>query len=220
MWLNRAREAHRNLTDGMNKRDAPLADQGYKHLEGLLRVQPSRINELLAKVLEGLPFEQLRDSFVQLQEELLGDDWEQTIAAILGALGNLIPRVLVALGDHKDWQLIDNAQRQIEVEIKLDYPAEGLLFQWQEAEKALHPLLEREREAPWTKELRQLGAEFAGVLQHPHPDQLKTIFSRLRQKTMWYFYQQDRQLKELSAELTRVGTQLEIILKGIGNGDD
>jgi hypothetical protein len=169
---------------------------------------------LLTGVLERLGIDHLRVLLVQLGGRL-GNDGALTRAAT--ALGSLVPRLNRILSDHKEWQLVDNTLLQIETELKLGSPLEQCAFLWSEADKILQSILDRERGAGWSEELRQLGSDLGRAFATAEADRVKASFRRLRPRAMWFFFQADKELKELASELDKVGDRLGEILQEIGH---
>jgi hypothetical protein len=215
VWLNVADESVRRMRAAVAGpvKDPKAASAGYAMLEGILRVQPTRINELLTGVLERLALERLRGVLDDLGHRLGGD--VSALAGATTALGSLIPRLNGILSNHKDWQLVDNTLLQIEIELKLGSPLEQCAFLWSEADKILQPILDRERGAAWTDELRKLGSDLGKAFAAADGELVKPAFRRLRPRAMWYFFQADKELKELSTELDKLGGQLGIVLQEV-----
>src|SRR5262249_39642757 len=135
VWLNVAEESVRRLRTAVAGRDPKAAAGGYAMLEGVLRVQPTRINELLTGVLERLALDRLRNLLADLGKRPVGEG--AALAGATNALGSLTPRLNRILGDHKEWQLVDNTLLQIETELKLGSPLEQCAFLWSETDKVL-----------------------------------------------------------------------------------
>lgn len=216
LWLNVADESVLRLVRGLDANDATKSKSGIQLLEGLLRVQPTRINELLTGVLEGLRFEDFVAAFRRMRDEVAADAaWSTALSSATTALGSLAPRLNRVLSDHKDWQLVDVTLRQIDTDLKLGSDASLAEVLWREAERVLRALLDQDREAKWSDELRALadglGLAFAGAAAGG----VKTAFNRLTARTTWFFYQADKSLKELASDLDSVGSKLAVILKGV-----
>ena len=218
LWLNVAGESVRLLRQGVDTGKPAVSAAGLTMLEGLLRVQPTRINELLTSVLEGLRFDHLVAVFDRIRKEA-ADDHASGIALVKAttALGNLAPRLNRALSDHKDWQLVDNNLRQIDTDLKLGCDPALSAFLWQQVEQVLRALLEQERGAAWTDELRNLAEGLSQAFKGTAADAVKSAFNRLEARVSWFFYQADGELKDLASGLDLVGTKLDQILEGIGD---
>ena len=148
MWLNVADESVRRLRQGVDAGQLAVSGTGLQMLEGLLRVQPTRINELLTGVLEGLRFEHLVAAFIRMRDEVVDDQaWSTALGSATTALGNLAPRLNRVLSDHKDWQLVDNTLQQIDTDLKLGVDPALSSFLWQEADRVLQALLDQGRGA-------------------------------------------------------------------------
>jgi hypothetical protein len=219
LWMNVADEAVRRLRAGVDANNSNVANAGYQLLEGLLRVQPTRINELLIGVLEDLGLNHLLTALTNVRDRLNAPALTEPLTVAINAVGNLSPRLNRVTYDHKDWQLVDNTLLQIDTDLKIGYSVEQSAFLWQEADRILQPLLEQDRTAPWARELSQLAWEFKQALEGANAEGVKTTFRRLRPRAMWYFFQADTELKKLSAVLIKIGDQLDQILKGAGDGN-
>src|SRR5262249_27924290 len=75
VWLNVAEESVRRMRAAVAgpAKDPKAAAAGYGMLEGILRVQPTRINELLTGVLERLGLDRLRNLLADLGRRIGGD---------------------------------------------------------------------------------------------------------------------------------------------------
>jgi hypothetical protein len=213
MWLNVADESVRRMKDAVTAQKPDDVSKGFKLLEGLLRVQPTRINELLTGLMEQLQLEHLRETLSRLVAAS-GDG----VARAVAALGGLSPRLNRILADHKEWQLIDNTLHQIDTELKLGSGIEQCQFLWAEVGAVLTPLLDGDRAAAWSVELRQLGVTLTASFGSADPAQVQQAFRRLFPRAMWFFYQADRELKDLSHELDKIGDKLRDILREVGDG--
>jgi hypothetical protein len=213
MWLNVADESVRRMTDAVLAQKPDDINKGFKLLEGLLRVQPTRINELLTGLLEQLQLENLRETLRRLVAAP-----EDGVARAVVALGGLCPRLNRILADHKEWQLIDITLHQIDTELKLGSGIEQCQFLWSEVGNVLTPLLNGDRAAAWSVELRQLGVDLTASFGSADPVHVQKAFRRLFPRAMWFFYRADKELKELSDELDKIGDKLRDILREVGNG--
>jgi hypothetical protein len=215
VWLNVADESVRRMRAAVRGpvKDAKAAAAGYAMLEGVLRVQPTRINELLTGVLERLALERLRTLLIDLGK-LMGSDFS-ALASATTALGSLTARLNGILSDHKEWQLVDNTLLQVDIELKLGSQLDQIAFLWSEADKVLQPILDRERGAAWSLELRTLGSALGKAFAGADAELVKSAFQRLRPRAMWYFFRADKELKELSSELDKLGGQLGVVLQEV-----
>jgi hypothetical protein len=215
VWLNVADESVRRMraaVGGANK-DPKAASAGYALLESVLRVQPTRINELLTGVLEQLRLDRLRGLLDDIRNRLGGD--APALAEAIGALGSLTPRLNLMLSDHKEWQLVDNTLLQIEIELKLGSSLDQCAFLWTESDKVFQPILDRDRGAAWSEELRTLGLGLGGAFAAADVELVKAAFRRLRPRAMWFFFQADKELKALASELDGLGGQLKVVLEEV-----
>lgn len=212
-WLNIANQSVQRLVRGLDESNAGLSTTGLQMLEGLLRVQPTRINELLTNVLEGIGFEHLVAAF----DGISGHLDSKSLTTATTAMGSLAPRLNRVLNNHKDWQLVDNALRQIDTDLKLGVdPALGAVL-WAEADRVLRTLIQQERQAPWAVELQGLADGLNTAFAGNDANVVKTAFNRLKARTSWFFYQADRDLKELASDLDAVGSKLGDILEEIND---
>lgn len=211
MWLAAAEESVRRMRAAVAAADPAGAAAGFKLLEGVLRVQPTRINELLAAVLEHLALADLRAVLLRLAA---GPD--DGVGRAAAALGTLAPRLAGILADHKEWQLVDNALHQIDTEFRLGSDVTLGAYLWAETDKLLGRMLDRDRAAPWAVELRDLAAALTTAFAAAAPAGVRPAFKRLLPRAMWYFYQADKELKALSGELDAVGDRLRDILREVG----
>lgn len=214
MWLNVADESVRRMETAILQKKTDDAAKGFQLLDGVLRVQPTRINELLTGLLERLPLDPLRDTLTALAQPLGTEG--APLAEAAAALGNLTPRLNGILSDHKEWQLVDNSLHQIDTELRIGSALEQCSFLWSEVDKILGPILDRDRTGAWSQELRKLGKEFSDSFTTTNPEQVRGAFKRLHPRAMWYFFQADKDLKELSGELDEVGNKLRDILTEVG----
>jgi Effector-associated domain 1 len=218
LWLNVACESVRRLRQGVDARDPAVSTAGLQMLEGLLRVQPTRINELLTSVLESLRFDHLVAAFDRIHKEAAHDHTSGTaLAKATTALGNLAPRLNRVLSDHKDWQLVDNTLQQIDTDLKLGGDPAVSAFLWQEADRVLQSLLNQERGVSWSEELRTLAAVLTGAFMGAASDAVKKAFRPLKARASWFFYLADKGLNDLALDLDSVGVKLGQILEGIGD---
>jgi hypothetical protein len=215
MWLNVADESVRRMQAGVAKLKQEDISKGYALLEGVLRVQPTRINEMLGEIMERLQLDRLREGLLQLDAST-----SDGIGRAAEALGMLSPRLNGILSDHKEWQLVDNTLRQIGTELKEESGLETSGFLWSEATKVLDTLLDRDREAGWAVELRQLESTLNRSFVDQEIAAVQTAFNRLFPRTMWYFYQADKDLKVLSGELDKIGDKLRDILREVRNANN
>jgi hypothetical protein len=215
VWLNAGEESVRRMRAAVGVRDPQAAAAGCTLLEGLLRVQPTRINELLTGILGRLDLDRLRSLLVDLDPRPAGD--HSTLADATAALGSLTPRVRVILAEHRQWQLVDNGLVQIDTELRLGSPLEQCAFLWTEVDKLLQPILDQDPGATWSEELRQLASDLHQAFRTANVDSVKTAFRRLRPRAMWFFFQADAALKKLSTELDQLGGRLKDIFR---EGDD
>ncbi|MBS0207000.1 MAG: hypothetical protein JSS49_29340 [Planctomycetes bacterium] len=223
MWLNVANESVRRMQsaiDPANTADSTTkandATGGLRLLEGVLRVQPTRINELLTGLLERLQLSRLRDSLTTIQGTLGAE--AAALQGAVDALGNLTPRLNRILVDHQEWQLVDNSLLQIDTELKLGSALDQCDFLWSEVKKILQPMLDRDSTAAWSQELRDLATKFGESFATAELVRVRTAFERFHPRAMWYFFQADKDLKELSGELDKVGDKLRDILEQVNNG--
>jgi hypothetical protein len=213
-----ADESVRRLRQGVDAGQPAVSGAGLQMLEGLLRVQPTRINELLTGVLEGLRFEHLVAAFIRMRDEVVDDQaWSTALGSATTALGNLAPRLNRVLSDHKDWQLVDNTLQQIDTDLKLGVDPALSSFLWQEADRVLQALLDQGRGAVWSEELRALATALSAAFSGAAGDAVKSAFRRLKARATWFFYQADKDLKDLASDLDSVGVKLGLILEGIGD---
>lgn len=218
MMLNIATRAVSLLHDGASREDPAVAGSGLQLLEGLLRVQPSRINQHLSDSLEVLQLDQLYATFARLRDAVSADAaWTASLSAATAGLGGLGPRLRRVLGNHRDWQVVDNTLTKIDTDLKLGAPAKLCEFEWQQANAILQSLLDEAGPAAWAQELRPLAAALSEAFGTGMAEGVPRAFQRFRPRAMWYFYEADRELKELSGELDVVGVRLDLVLQRMGN---
>ena len=119
--------------------------------------------------------------------------------------------------DHQEWQLVDNSLIQIDTELKLGSTLEQCSFLWSEVIKVLGPILDRDNEAGWSQELRGLGQQLDESIAAASLGPVQLAFKRLLPRAMWFFYLADKDLKDLSGELDKVGDKLRSILERVIN---
>jgi hypothetical protein len=216
LWLNLAGESIRRMQAAVTAREPRSAAEGFQLLESLLRVQPTRINELLTGLLERLALDQLRTTLQAIRQPAPVDTDPLLQAAT--ALGSLSPRLKRILAEHKEWQVLDNYLQQIDNELKFGSACAVSEFLWSQAAEALAPILGRDEKAAWSQELLPLAVGVAKAFSATQMDKVKEAFRRFRPRAMWYFYQADRNLKELSASLDKIGEVLDHILQEVRHG--
>lgn len=217
LWLNMGETAIRRMRSAVVSRapDQKAAADGYGLLERILVAQPTRINELLTTVLESLALNRLRNLLVDFQNRI--DSERSALEGATTALGNLTPRLNRILAVHREWQMVDNMLRLIENDFKTGAPLELCALLWSEIDNVFQPILDRDRDAAWSAELRQLRDGVDVALGTAEVKVAKAAFARLRPRAMWYFFKVDKELKELSDELDKLGKQLGVVLKECRN---
>ena len=219
MWLKIALQAVARLRDGVRRNDLTTAEGGLKLLGHQLRLQPTRINQALTDSLEGLPFGELLQAFRSLSAQFpAGSGSAAALTDVTAALGSLVPRLNRDLGDHHDWQLIDNSLVQIDSELKGEAAADICSILWEGADSVLGPMLVAAREERWAVELRTLGAALVQAMTAGVPNGVRLAFGPVRARAGMRFYLVDSGLRDLTGDLVAIGNQLDLLLQVIGDG--
>jgi hypothetical protein len=214
IWLDVGEEAVGRMLAGVSDRNAAAAEVGFQMLRGPLRVQPTRINELLTGVLERLALGALRGTLDNLRPPDRTAEADDPLDRAVAALGTLAIRLNRVLVSHKEWQLVDNGMRQIEIDFKFGSPPAAEQFLWAEVARRLGTVLDGDREAGWSKEVRKLADALTQAFATGEPEPVRVAFGRLRPRARWYFFQADKDLKALAEDLDRIGEVLLSILQG------
>lgn len=220
-WLNASLQAVRRLREGVQGRDLKAADAGLRLLGSQLRTQPTRINQALIGVLKSeLPFDELLAALRALTTQLgAGGGPGAALVAATAALGSLVPRLNRNLSDHNDWQQIDNSLVQIDDELKREEASADLCSDlWQGADIVLGPMLASAGREPWALELRGLSEAFVRSMPAGVTGGVRLAFGPFRARAGSRFYFVDCALRDLTGDLVSIGTQLDLLIKVIGDG--
>lgn len=209
----------RAALDGLEDR---AASDAVRKLKGLLRVEPFRINRLLALTAEQLPLDRVVEALDEVLARTAAND---PAAAVLrggsAALRAVIPLLMGRVTEHTRWQKIENDLWQAEESLHRggEEDLEEFRFLWPAIKDQADHLCAVDPAAEWAATLGRYAAAFDEAFPPPPAAvdvaRARATFNRFRHEAMFHFYLVDKALRALCGEVTAVGRPLAELIQEV-----
>jgi FtsZ-binding cell division protein ZapB len=183
-------------------------------LRRVLALQPSNINHRLIGAARALRLAEIVVSLVAIRDALqqLKVDRERTAQFTSGvdALQQLDARLQALMVEHDQWQEVQRILGRIE-DVML-HDLNELEFSWPDLSGRVTTLCQAQK-GEWVDLFLQDSDQLAKAITAQNPVRIRSYFQRYRQRAGNRFFQVDTNLKELCAELRKVGDSLATIIQ-------
>lgn len=222
-WVSTLDAVAVGLRTALDTLDDHAASEAVRSLRTMLRVQPFRLNELLAVTAQELPLNQLLETLrrvalaVGTQSGLSGE-----LDAGTTALAELIPDLLGHVREHWLWQEAEKELWLAEEEIHKGTPEGTAEFQalWDDVTRRVQGLAAADPSAGWARDVTRFEADLRAALAAapPEPVRIRLAFDRYRRTVLVRFYLVDKALKEKCGKVTAIGEPLDNLLRQVPHG--
>lgn len=213
-WMADVMQAQGLLHQAIEGMDGEKLRQVVWLLRRVLALQPSTINHRLIGAARALRLEQIVASLAAIRDALqqLKADSTRTTQFTSGvaALQQLNNRLQALMIEHDQWQEVQRILGRIE-DVML-HDLNELEFSWPDLRDRVN-LLCQVHKGEWVDLFCQDRDQLDKAITAQNPVRIRSYFQRYRQRAGNRFFQVDTQLKELCAELRKVGDSLATILK-------
>jgi hypothetical protein len=207
--------------------DERTAFDPIRRLKRILRLEPFRVNRLLALTAQNLPLAPLIDTLKDIADAVARvDATEDRIQSGLNSLRRLEPRLLGRVTEHRLWQEIENdlwlAEETLSQGSHDSWEEFRLL--WERIKQQIGALSALEPDATWVKGLARHVATCDAACESTGPPadlvNLRRTFGRYRLDALHQFYQVDLDLKSSCGEIVAIGRPLSDLLADVNHGPD
>ena len=213
-WLADVVQTQTLLRQALDGMDGELLRRVVWLLRRILALQPSNINHRLIGAARALRLAEIVASLAAIRDALqpLNVDSTRTSQFTSGvdALQQLNTQLQALMIEHDQWQEVQRILGRIEDEMIHDL--NELAFSWPDLCSRVTTLCQ-EQKGEWVDLFLQDSDQLAKAITAQNPVRIRSYFQRYRQRAGNRFFQVDTQLKELCAELRKVGDSLATILK-------
>ncbi|MBX3011385.1 MAG: CHAT domain-containing protein [Caldilineaceae bacterium] len=213
-WIADVVQAQVGLQQAIEALDSEKLRRTLWLLRRVLALQPSNINHRLIGAARALRLTEIVASLAAIRDALqrLRIDGTRTGQFTTGvdALQQLNTRLQLLMAEHDQWQEVQRILGRIE-DVMLHDLTE-LEFSWPDLRQRVDHLCTLHK-GEWVDLFCQDRDQLEKAIAAQNPVRIRSYFQRYRQRAGNRFFQVDTQLKELCAELRKVGDSLVTILK-------
>ena len=213
-WLADIEQAQGLLRAALDGMDGEKLKRVVWLLRRVLALQPSNINHRLIGAARALRLTEIVASLAAIRDALqqLKVDRERTTQFTTGvdALQQLDTRLQALMLEHDQWQEVQRILGRIEDVLLHDL--NELAFSWPDLCTRVTGLCQMQK-GEWVDLFLQDSDQLANAITAQNPVRIRSYFQRYRQRAGNRFFQVDTQLKELCAELRKVGDSLATIIQ-------
>lgn len=213
-WLADVEQAQALLRQALDGMDGEKLKRVVWLLRRVLALQPSNINHRLIGAARALRLAEIVASLVAIRDALqqLKVDRERTTQFTTGvdALQQLNARLQALMVEHDQWQEVQRILGRIE-DVML-HDLNELEFSWPDLCSRVTTLCQAQK-GEWVDLFLQDSDQLAKAITAQNPVRIRSYFQRYRQRAGNRFFQVDTNLKELCAELRKVGDSLATIIQ-------
>jgi hypothetical protein len=211
-WIQKLIDNLKLLFQCLEQKDIQQIEDAVKPIQRVLAVRPSQINACLAAAAEALPLPRLVEDLTRVRDSLdSGRVSSLTVSKFASGVEaiELLKENLNALIDsHNKWQEIDLEIRRIEGNMAADYSE--LEDSWADLKVLTESQCECSEE-DWAQLLKKKIAELDKALADADAVKIRQSFQSYRSKSNARFFEVDLSLKELCAQLRKVGEPLTTV---------
>jgi hypothetical protein len=222
-WVSTLDAVAESLRTALDTLEDQPAAEAVRSLRSILRVQPFRLNELLAVTAQELPLGQLLETLRRVAlavAERSGPTAD--LDAGTAALEELIPDLLGHVREHWLWQEAEKDLWLAEEEIHKGTPEGMAEFQyvWDDVTRRVQALAAADPAAQWARDVTRFEAELRAALEAApaEPVRVRLAFDRFRRSVLIRFYVVDGALKEKCGKVTAIGEPLDNLLRQVPDG--
>ncbi|HEV7858588.1 MAG TPA: toll/interleukin-1 receptor domain-containing protein [Pyrinomonadaceae bacterium] len=213
-WIQKLIDNLKILFQCLEQKDIQQIDCAIKPIQRVLAVRPSQINACLAAAAEALPLARLVEDLTKVRDSLDG----ARVSAVtmsrfvegVQAIEQLKEKLNALIESHNKWQEIDLEIRRIEGNMAADYTE--LEDSWADLRVLTQSQCDCSEE-DWAQLLKKKIAELDKALAESDAVKIRQSFQSYRSKSNARFFEVDLDLKELCAQLRKVGEPLTTILE-------
>jgi hypothetical protein len=213
-WLADVEQAQTLLRQALDDMDGEKLKRVVWLLRRVLALQPSNINHRLIGAARALRLAEIVASLVAIRDALqqLRVDRERTTQFTTGvdALQQLDARLQALMLEHDQWQEVQRILGRIEDVLLHDL--NELEFSWPDLSSRVTTLCQMQK-GEWVDLFLQDSDQLAKAITAQNPVRIRSYFQRYRQRAGNRFFQVDTNLKDLCAELRKVGDSLATIIQ-------
>lgn len=213
-WVADVIQAQTLLRQALDGMDSEQLRRVVWLLRRILALQPSNINHRLIGAARTLRLAEIVVSLAAIRDALqkLNVDSARTSQFTSGvaALQQLNTQLQGLMSEHDQWQEVQRILGRIED--MMIHDLDELAFSWPDLCGRVTALCQVQK-GEWVDLFLQDSDQLAKAITAQNPVRMRSYFQRYRQRAGNRFFQVDTQLKELCAELRKVGDSLATILK-------
>lgn len=213
-WVADLETTQAEVSAGLEAADAKPLGKVLWRLNRVLNQHPARINGALIQAARGLRLPALVSALTALagylQQLQLAQEQVDQFAIGLDALGILDLELTRQVGQHDEWQLVDQNLRLIDTAVDRNDLTE-LQLGWPDLKTKAGALYAGAED--WAAGLRKDGAALDEALAADNPAKVKRAYRAYRRRASERFFRVDVDLRELCARLREVGAPLASVTR-------
>ncbi|MCP5098828.1 MAG: hypothetical protein GY943_25030 [Chloroflexi bacterium] len=207
-------KAKEQIRTGVEDFELPQLKSGTRVISRILNREPTRINAVLVTTASALRLDNLQQAMETISINLDNSGIELDVLNELQggatALDGLDVRLNGLVGEHDNWQRVDDELRRVEA--SLNHGIEDLEDAWYDLEPMTRNLL-NSTEAKWVVDLDKVLLSLTTALEDQVDAKVKRLFRRYRSQVGRRFRQVDLELLTLCQDLQRIGESLDMLLR-------
>ncbi len=202
--------------------DPGKGDDVADRLKALLS-QAQRINGLLANAADVLKLDRFNKSMETIAQKIRpfttpDDPALHQLVASADAVGVLQSLLAGLVSEHYEWQIFDKQLATAENSQK--HQPQMRMLRWQQFKDRLTGLCDVNPQADWSRDLKERMGEWIAATPSAEPSEAEKsageiAFAEFRRACVYRFYNVDKELNALSAQVTEVAIPLDTLLTAI-----
>jgi hypothetical protein len=202
--------------------DPGKGDEVADRLKALLS-QSQRINGLLANAADVLKLDRFNKSMDTIAQKIRpftapDDPALHQLVASADAVGVLHSVLAGLVSEHYEWQIFEKQLTTAENSQK--HQPQMRMLRWQQFKDRLTGLCDVNPQADWSHDLKDKMAEWIAATPSVEPSEVEKsageiAFAEFRRACVYRFYNVDKELNALSAQVTEVAIPLDTLLTAI-----
>ncbi len=211
-WIQRLTQDLRALFQALEQNDLEKIEVAIRPIQRTLATEPSRINDRLSAAAAGLPLPMLVEALTGVRNSLdrarVNPVTVKKFVDGVHAIDGLKVNLTTLIDSHNVWQEVDIVLRRIEGNMAQDYSE--LEYSWNDL-KAMTETQANGCEEQWAQVLKREIGKLDKALAEADTTRIRQSFQSFRTRANHRFYDVDLTLKELCAQLRKVGEPLAIV---------
>lgn len=212
-WINDLLDAQQKLREALEVLESEALRRVVWLMRRVLALQPSNVNHRLNAAARALRLDTIVSSLDAIRDALRQFNVESSqleqLEEGIDELQRFDTQLEALVVEHDQWQEVQRILGRIED--MMVYDLSELEFSWPDLSERVTTLCTRHK-GEWVERFFQDGEQLQKALTDKNPVRIRSYFQRYRQRAGNRFFQVDTQLKDLCAELRKVGESLSSIL--------